>query len=122
MYVRIRYKHRTNVRSEVFGMKRENKKKRIRLVNKRRFVTVVMTCLLVLFMSVSVIISASAIDKPIRYTNFVVHKGDTLWSIAEQYVPQKMDIREYIIEIEKVNPIDNSFLAEGREIILPDLK
>lgn len=122
MYVRIRYKHRTNVRSEVFGMKIENKKKRIKLVNKRRFVTVIMTCLLVLFTSVSVIISASAIDKPISYMNFVVHKGDTLWSIAKKYVPKSMDVREYIIEIEKVNPIDNSFLAEGQEIILPDLK
>ena len=122
MYVRIRYKHRTNVRSEVFGMKRENKKKRIRLVNKRRFITVIMTCLLVLFTSVSVIISASSIDKPIRYSNFVVQKGDTLWSIAKQNVPKSMDIREYIIEIEKVNPINNSFLAEGQEIILPNLK
>ena len=122
MYVRIRYKHRTNVRSEVFDMKIENKKKRIKLVNKRRFVTVIMTCLLILFTSVSVIISAASIDKPISYTNFVVHKGDTLWSIAKQYVPKSMDIRDYIKEIEKVNPIDNSFLAEGREIILPDLK
>jgi len=111
----------TNVRSEVFGMEKRNGKRRMRLVNRKRFVTVVVTFVMIIMASVSVIGSAISVDAPPQYTKLVVKHGDTLWSIASEYGPSNMDIREYINEIEKVNVIENSFLAEGRELLLPDL-
>jgi LysM repeat protein len=111
----------TNVRSEVFGMNKRNSKKRVRLVNKRRFVTVVVTFLMIIMASVSVIGSAISEEVPVQYTSLIVQRGDTLWSIASEYGPGNMDIREYINEIEKVNVIENSFLAEGQELRLPHL-
>ena len=35
-------------------------------------------------------------DKGYELTNYIVRTGDTLWSIAEEYAPEDMDIREYI--------------------------
>lgn len=102
-------------------MNKRKQKRRIKLVNKKRFVTVIMTCLVVLFATVSVISSAASINTSPSYTNFIVHRGDTLWSIASKYVPEDMDIREYINEIEKANPISNSFIAAGQELKLPNL-
>jgi len=102
-------------------MKARKHKRRVRLLNKKRFVAVIMTFLIVVLASVSVFISASSLDTAVTYKSFVVQKGDTLWSIASEYGPNDMDIREYINEIEKANPISNSFLAEGQELKLPDL-
>ena len=51
----------------------------------------------------------------------VVEKGDTLWSIAEEYKPDGIEIREYIYEISKSNGIDNSPLSIGQTIYVPDM-
>lgn len=102
-------------------MKMKKHKRRVKLLNKKRFMTVILTFIIVVLASVSVFISASSLDTATTYKSFIVQRGDTLWSIASEYSPEDMDIREYINEIEKVNPISNSFLAEGQELRLPDL-
>jgi nucleoid-associated protein YgaU len=48
---------------------------------------------------------------------YVVIKGDTLWSIARKHCPETMDKREYIYEVEKLNGIDGN-IREGQRIII----
>lgn len=48
--------------------------------------------------------------KEIEYT---VSKGETLWSIAREYCPEDMDIREYIHKL-NINPE----IYEGQTIII----
>ena len=48
-------------------------------------------------------------NKPVEYTTkeYVISSKETLWSIAERYAPEGMDIREYIYHIEEDNNIDS---------------
>lgn len=57
---------------------------------------------------------------PVAGRSITVYTGDTLWSIAEREVPNTMDIREYIWQIEQLNNIDAS-LTPGQRLILPKL-
>ena len=49
-------------------------------------------------------------DKGYELTNYIVRTGDTLWSIAETYAPEDMDIREYIYFIEEDNELTNKII------------
>lgn len=53
------------------------------------------------------IIRIKTANKPIEYTTeeYIISEKETLWSIANQYAPEGMDIREYIYYIEEDNNI-----------------
>lgn len=55
-------------------------------------------------------------DKGYELTNYIVRAGDTLWSIAETYAPEDMDIREYIYFIEEDNSIENKSIYPEMEL------
>lgn len=49
-----------------------------------------------------------------------IEKGDTLWSIASDYVTDEYkDIQSYIKEIMKSNGLTSDVIHEGRYIIVP---
>ena len=77
--------------------------KKLKIVNKRRFAmsSAVMLAIIV----VALLLSGGKADKPQTYVEdtVVVHKGDTLWGIANMYCPEYMDKREYIRAIEADN-------------------
>lgn len=45
-----------------------------------------------------------ASQSPENFVTYTIHSGDTLWSIAEDYAPADMDLREYIYVLEQNNP------------------
>lgn len=49
----------------------------------------------------------------------LVRSGDSLWSIAREYVPAHQDIRDYIVQIRHVNRLDNSMVYEGMLLVIP---
>ena len=53
---------------------------------------------------------------PIEVT---VRRGDSLWSIAEQYCPVGEDIRNFIYEIKKENSLSDPNLSVGQKILVP---
>ncbi len=53
------------------------------------------------------------------FETITVQTGDTLWGIAKNHLPPRMDIREYIYEIKKANNITGSIIYPGEEIKLP---
>lgn len=55
-------------------------------------------------------------EKRYELTNYIVRTGDTLWSIAEKYAPDDMDIREYIYFIEEDNSIENKSIYPEMEL------
>ncbi|MBQ8043361.1 MAG: LysM peptidoglycan-binding domain-containing protein [Clostridia bacterium] len=55
-------------------------------------------------------------EKGYELTNYIVRTGDTLWSIAEKYAPDDMDIREYIYFIEEDNSIENKSIYPEMEL------
>ena len=55
-------------------------------------------------------------EKGYELTNYIVRTGDTLWSIAEKYAPDDMDIREYIYFIEEDKSIENKSIYPEMEL------
>ncbi|HAA37359.1 MAG TPA: hypothetical protein DCE00_00650 [Firmicutes bacterium] len=49
----------------------------------------------------------------------VVETGDTLWTLAQRYAPQRMDIRKYIKLIMDHNELSGPLLYPGQELELP---
>lgn len=54
-----------------------------------------------------------------EYIEVSVDYGDTLWTIAEQYMPSDMDIRKAVYIIKNVNDIDNQ-LQPGQTVLIPE--
>ena len=49
----------------------------------------------------------------------IVSKGDTLWTIAQQYNSNKMNVRSYIDKIMKLNGLSTPIIQEGQQLLLP---
>lgn len=77
---------------------------------------------LVALLIVMCIVAFHKISKPMdlddyRIKEYVVKKGDTLWSICCEYADEHTDTRVWIYEVKKLNNIDNSsFLYPGDTI------
>jgi len=72
--------------------------------------------LLVIIVLIIAIRLSNKEEKGYELTNYIVRSGDTLWSIAEKYAPEEMDIREYIYFIEEDNSIENKSIYPEMEL------
>ena len=53
-----------------------------------------------------------------KYITVGVNSGDSLWSIAETYMPD-MDTREAVYMIKQINDIDSEYLMAGSTLEIP---
>ena len=81
--------------------------------------------LAVLFISVTIFITLScnvkANDDTVYYKYFIsytVEKGDTLWSIAQEYRCNE-SVSDYIDEVQSINHFYSSQITEGQFLIIP---
>lgn len=75
----------------------------------------IITILLIVIVIIAIRLSNKE-DKGYELTNYIVRTGDTLWSIAEKYAPDDMDIREYIYFIEEDNSIESKTIYPEMEL------
>lgn len=54
---------------------------------------------IILLLTICVIIFYKPTNHTFEETTYVVSRGDTLWSIAQQFCPEDMDTREYIYKL-----------------------
>ncbi|MCL2718460.1 MAG: LysM peptidoglycan-binding domain-containing protein [Lachnospiraceae bacterium] len=102
-----------------------NKRKRQRQLQKN--VTLFFTTIvLVLFFSITcgrIFAHAGTQDREQffkYYTSIEVKYGETLWSIAEQYMNGHYpDIKSYIKEVQKINHLADESIRAGQYIIIP---
>lgn len=66
----------------------------------------------------SVSISADSLTMT-KYRSVDVVYGDTLWTIAQTYMPEDMDIRESVFQLCKLNDIRADQLYAGMTIQVP---
>ena len=85
------------------------------LSNKIKIISIISITLL-LFVTIP---GKASNKKEVSYREYFVLKGDTVWSIASRFKTEKMDIRDYIYEIEKTNEIKNSKIYENNKLIIP---
>ena len=85
------------------------------LSNKIKIISIISITLLLFVM----IPGKASNKKEVSYREYFVLKGDTVWSIASRFKTEKMDIRDYMDEIEKTNEIKNSKIYENNKLIIP---
>lgn len=106
----------------------ENRHKNIiRRINKRRVIQL-LSLFLISFLFIGVFaVHSKASSKADRsqkykyYTQICIEYGDSLWSIADQYMDRSVYNRaSYIAEIKSINHIeDNNLIQEGKKLIIP---
>ncbi len=96
-------------------------KRRLRVANRRRFITVVSALIFVLgvlISSAALMLVASA-DAPVVWTEVVVEEGDTLWAIAQTISCESEDIRLKIDAIIDENELTSAVIHPGDTLIVP---
>ncbi len=98
---------------------------KIKIVDKKKFIRS-LTLLTILFILILLGINNTYSKTEISYKEDYVLKGDTLWSIAKneintnEYYKNK-DIRNVMLEIKKINNLQDGNLTIGQKILIPYL-
>ena len=56
-----------------------------------------------------------------EYEEVYVRPGDTLWTIAEDFYGDSVDIREAVYAIKECSDIESGMLSVGQKLLLPVL-
>jgi hypothetical protein len=56
----------------------------------------------------------------LNYAKVTVCSGDTLWTIASEYISNNDDIRELVYNIKKVNNLNSAIIIPGQELLIPN--
>jgi cell division protein YceG involved in septum cleavage len=83
---------------------------------------IITLCILILsFCIVPTVVTAEKLmNREKNVISVKIEEGDTLWSIASEYITEEYnDINSYIREIKKSNGLTNDTIHEGRYIIVP---
>ncbi|MGI6177752.1 MAG: cell division suppressor protein YneA [Eubacterium sp.] len=95
--------------------------KKYRIKSKLRFTIFVTVCILITVFCLGSIFGADVVSGSTekQYVTVTVQPGDTLWTIAETYADESVDVRQYAYNIAKFNGISDSTIHVGEEIIVP---
>ena len=92
---------------------------------KQMFILLIAT--IVTFALISLVQSSlhsARVDKLISTSpteSITVKNGDSLWSIAEHYAHNKMNLSEFVYHISSMNELNTSRLYVGQQLIVPSL-
>lgn len=64
-------------------------------------------------------VSGSSQGQTTTFTYITVYSGDTLWSLAEQYAPNR-DPRDFIADLVALNNLQDSVISAGMQLALPN--
>ena len=99
--------------------------KRRRQVAKQRFALVIAAiCVIILGSVVCGSIFSSAKDPQTDipqykyYKSVVIEDGDSLWSIANEYNPDKFNTQGYIDEIKELNSLESDTIHAGQHLLV----
>ncbi len=92
-----------------------------RIVNKRRFTIFVVVMLILLTNVINFGLGLNTANSLTRtgYIDVEVAAGDTLWSIAQTYMPQEADVRAAVYQLCQANEISAADLQAGMTIQVP---
>ena len=99
--------------------------KKYKIVNKKRFYVFIIFSMYIFFMALSFFRSfgtAQDISDEIAYEEIYVIEGDTVWDIALEYKPDKIDVRDIVAEIKEFNELESLNIKPGDIIKIPNRK
>ncbi len=102
-------------------MTRTTTRKRYRIKNRVRFAAFVVISLLMICTIANTVLGfndAVALTEQ-QYTEITVAYGDSLWTIADKYMPDDIDPREAVYMIMDANDIDGSQVYAGQTLNIP---
>ena len=73
----------------------------------------------VIIVLIILLIGCSANNEPTKWSEYVVHKGDTVCDISIDITPNTKDYRYTQYYIIKKNNIENSMIHPGQTILVP---
>lgn len=86
--------------------------------NKKGKSLFVLVCLILIVVAITV----AAKGNRQEVVGYIYDTGDTLWDMAVEHCPEDMDVRDFIIEIEKANGIQNSIVHRNQMYKIPVYK
>lgn len=98
--------------------KKKQQQEQIRMLAAAILVTAAVVFLVIYFGSTA---SARELDsgRVKYYTSIQIHTGDSLWSIAEEYISEEYhSIPEYIEELKRVNHLKNDTIHSGMYLVV----
>ena len=96
-------------------------RKRYRIKSRTRFAAFIVITLLLLCTFANTVLGfndALALSEQ-QYIQVEVSYGDSLWTIADNYMPDDMDPREAVYMIMDANDLDNSQVYVGQILDIP---
>ena len=82
----------------------------MRIVNKKRFISVVTILMIILI----ALLNKCVVYKNIKTENYMVSAGDTLWSISCEYKKSGQDVRSYLYELRELNELNDCIIYPGQ--------
>lgn len=62
----------------------------------------------------------SDVQKEVRYTSIKIESGDTLWTIAEEYMCSEYDdVNDYIRDVKEINGLYSDVIHAGGYLMVP---
>lgn len=104
-------------------MSRTTGRKKYRVTNRVRFAAFIVISLLMICTITNTVLGfndATALTEQ-QYIEIIVEPGDTLWSIADEYMDNNMDPREAVYMICDANEITADQLYIGQTLQIPVL-
>ena len=104
-------------------MTNTNTRKRYRIKNRVRFASFIVISLLLVctvFNTALGFNDALALSEQ-QYIEIQVESGDTLWTIADEYMPDDMDLRDAVYMICDANDMNANELYAGQTLNVPVL-
>lgn len=102
----------------------ESLRKRAIVVRRQRIACVVITVFMIVFSSIFILSDAKTVKASNQnkkyFTSIQVEDGDTLWSIAEEYMTDEYaSTASYIAEVKKMNNISSDQITSGCYLLVP---
>ncbi len=85
----------------------------MRIANKYKFIR---SMSILVFLIVAIFNVSIAKSNEVETITYTVNKGDTLWTIVQEYKASNKDTRQYIYELKRVNNMTTSNIYEGQEL------
>lgn len=105
---------------------RNNRIRRQREMRKNFLVTIATICLVItLSLSMSSFLSSAKDDSSPTYYKYyksiTIESGDTLWSIAQEYMDDEhyASVNDYINDVKQINALKSNGITYGEHLIVP---
>lgn len=98
-------------------MKRVKNRKRFEMVSQIIAGMINASFIIILFLVLIAIMPKKTVEAyAMKYEEYVVSNGETLWSIACENKKEKQDVREYVYQLRQLNNIDDCIIVPGQTI------